>query len=43
MIPGGGGDGSSYSFVADILSDEFKVITHDRRANARSTMNEPQI
>src|SRR4029450_6891920 len=42
MIPGGGGDGGSYSPVADILSDEFKVITYDRRANARSTMNDPQ-
>jgi pimeloyl-ACP methyl ester carboxylesterase len=31
-----------YSRIADILSDEFKVITYDRRANARSTMNDPQ-
>jgi len=42
MIPGGGGDAWLYSFVADILSDEYKVITYDRRANARSTMNDPQ-
>jgi pimeloyl-ACP methyl ester carboxylesterase len=42
MIPGGGGDGGSYSAVADILSDEFKVITYDRRANARSTINDAQ-
>jgi pimeloyl-ACP methyl ester carboxylesterase len=42
MIPGGGGDGGSYSAVADILLDEFKVMTYDRRANARSTMNDPQ-
>jgi pimeloyl-ACP methyl ester carboxylesterase len=42
IIPGGGGDGGSYSAVADILSDEFKVIAYDRRANARSTMNDPQ-
>jgi pimeloyl-ACP methyl ester carboxylesterase len=41
MIPGGLGDGSSYSAVADRLSDEFKVITYDRRANARSSMNHP--
>jgi len=27
---------------ADILSDEYKVITDDRRADARTTMNEPQ-
>jgi pimeloyl-ACP methyl ester carboxylesterase len=42
LIPGGGGDGAAYSLIADILSDEFKVITYDRRANVRSTMNEPQ-
>jgi pimeloyl-ACP methyl ester carboxylesterase len=42
MIPGGDGDGRIYSFVADILSDEYKVITYDRRGNARSTRNEPQ-
>jgi pimeloyl-ACP methyl ester carboxylesterase len=42
MIPGGGGDGGSYSAVADILSDKFKVITYDRRGNAHSTMNDPQ-
>jgi len=42
MIPGGGGDGRVYSFVADILSDEFKVITYDRRANARSIGNKLQ-
>ena len=42
MIPGGGGDSSMYSLVADILSDEYKVITYDRRANSRSTGNHPQ-
>ena len=42
MISGGGGDGGSYSLIAEILSDEYKVITYDRRANARSTMNDPQ-
>jgi pimeloyl-ACP methyl ester carboxylesterase len=41
MIPGGGGDGYAYSFVAGILADEFKIITYDRRANARSSMNHP--
>jgi len=41
MIPGGGGDGGAYAAVADLLSDEFKVITYDRRANARSTMHDP--
>jgi pimeloyl-ACP methyl ester carboxylesterase len=42
MIAPAGGDGYQYSFVADILADEYKVITYDRRANARSTMNDPQ-
>ena len=42
MIPRAGGDAGFYSFVADILSDEYKVITYDRRANSRSTMNDPQ-
>jgi pimeloyl-ACP methyl ester carboxylesterase len=42
LIPGGGGDAAAYSLIAAILCDEFKVITYDRRANARSTMNEPQ-
>ena len=42
MIPPAGGDGWGYSSVAEILSDEYKVITFDRRANARSTMNVPQ-
>ncbi len=42
MVPGGGGNGRAYSFVADILSDEYKVITYDRRGNARSTRNDPQ-
>lgn len=41
MIAGGGGDGKWYTLVANILSDEYKVITYDRRANARSTMNHP--
>jgi pimeloyl-ACP methyl ester carboxylesterase len=42
MIAPGGGDGWQYSFVAEILADEYRVITYDRRANARSTMNTPQ-
>jgi pimeloyl-ACP methyl ester carboxylesterase len=41
MIPGGGGDGRMYSSVAELLSDRYKVITYDRRANARSTGNDP--
>lgn len=42
MISAGGGDGDYYAAVADLLCDEYKVITYDRRANARSTMNNPQ-
>lgn len=42
MISAGGGDGDYYAAVADLLSDEYKVITYDRRANARSTMHDPQ-
>lgn len=42
MIPGGGGDAGFYSFAAEILSDEYKVITYDRRGNSRSTRNDPQ-
>ena len=41
LIAGGGGDGDLWLPLADLLSDEFKVITYDRRANARSTMNNP--
>jgi pimeloyl-ACP methyl ester carboxylesterase len=41
MIPPAGGDGWQYSHVADILADEYKVITYDRRANGRSSMNNP--
>lgn len=41
MIPGGQGDAGFYSDVAEILSDEYQVITYDRRGNSRSTRNEP--
>lgn len=41
MISGGGGDAEFYSYVADILSDEYQIITYDRRGNSRSTRNEP--
>jgi pimeloyl-ACP methyl ester carboxylesterase len=42
MIAAAGGDAGLYSFVADSLCDEYKVITYDRRGYARSTRNEPQ-
>jgi pimeloyl-ACP methyl ester carboxylesterase len=41
MIPGGGGDGGNYAAIAKRLSDEFKVITYDRRGGGRSTLNNP--
>ncbi|SDC34562.1 alpha/beta hydrolase fold [Melghirimyces thermohalophilus] len=42
LISPGGGDADHFMQLADILSDEFKVMTYDRRSNARSTMNHPQ-
>ena len=42
MIPGAGGDADRYTLVANLLADEYKVITYDRRANCRSTINDPQ-
>ncbi len=42
MIAPGGGDGWQYARVAELLATRFRVITFDRRANGRSTMNAPQ-
>jgi pimeloyl-ACP methyl ester carboxylesterase len=42
MIAGAGGDAERYRLVADLLADEYRVITYDRRATARSTMHHPQ-
>jgi pimeloyl-ACP methyl ester carboxylesterase len=42
LIAPGGGDGWQYAGLADQLADEYKVITYDRRANGRSTLNAPQ-
>jgi pimeloyl-ACP methyl ester carboxylesterase len=41
MIAGGAGDAGYYTFVAEILADEFKVITYDRRGHSRSSRREP--
>ena len=38
LIAGANGNADRYAAVADILADEYKVITYDRRANARSTI-----
>jgi pimeloyl-ACP methyl ester carboxylesterase len=42
MIPGARGDAWWYAPIADVLADEYKVITYDRRANSRSTRHTPQ-
>src|SRR5437763_13729281 len=42
MIPGGGGDGRVYTLAAEILANDYKVITYDRRGNARSSGKAPQ-
>lgn len=41
LISGGGGDAGFYTYVADILADDYEVITYDRRGNSRSTRNFP--
>ena len=42
MISGGGGDAGFYTYVAEILAEEYQVITYDRRGNSRSTWNAPR-
>jgi len=41
FIAPAGGNGDGYLPVARILSDEYRIITYDRRANTRSTRNFP--
>jgi pimeloyl-ACP methyl ester carboxylesterase len=36
LIMGGTGDGGHFDALADLLADEFTVITYDRRGNGRS-------
>ncbi len=36
FIAGSTGDGGHFERIAEILSDEFTVVTYDRRANSRS-------
>ena len=43
FISGGGGDGDLFLPLADSLSDKYKAITYDRRANAGSSMNHPDV
>src|SRR3712207_6715723 len=37
FISGAGGDAGQWGQVADLLADEFTVVTYDRRGNSRST------
>ena len=41
FIAPAGGNGDGYYHVSKTLSEKYKVITYDRRANTRSTMNFP--
>ncbi|HEV7651951.1 MAG TPA: alpha/beta hydrolase [Actinophytocola sp.] len=41
MIPGGGGDASHFTDVADRLADTYTVLGYDRRGNSRSTVDDP--
>jgi len=43
MISGGGGDAAYYSAVADLLADEYTVLTYDRRGNSRSTVDDRSL
>jgi pimeloyl-ACP methyl ester carboxylesterase len=36
FIQGAFGDGGTYEQVAELLADEFTVVTYDRRASSRS-------
>jgi pimeloyl-ACP methyl ester carboxylesterase len=36
LIMGATGDGGHFDALADVLADEFKVVTYDRRGNGRS-------
>jgi pimeloyl-ACP methyl ester carboxylesterase len=41
FIAPAGGNGDGYYGVSKTLSEKYKIITYDRRANTRSTMNFP--
>src|SRR3954452_1656225 len=36
LVMGGSGDAGHFDAIADLLSDEFMVVTYDRRGNGRS-------
>jgi pimeloyl-ACP methyl ester carboxylesterase len=37
LISGGGGEAARYAQIAELLADEFTVVSYDRRGNSRST------
>ncbi len=39
LIVGGGGDCGYYDGLADVLADEFTVLSYDRRGNSRSNLH----
>jgi pimeloyl-ACP methyl ester carboxylesterase len=40
LIVGGGGDCGYYSALAEVLADEYTVLTYDRRGNSRSPIHQ---
>src|SRR6187431_1884048 len=36
LVMGGSGDGGHFDAIADLLCDEFTLVTYDRRGNGRS-------
>jgi len=44
LIPGATGDAGHFASTAELLSDEFTVITYDRRGNSRSRVtSDPEL
>jgi pimeloyl-ACP methyl ester carboxylesterase len=42
LIAGGAGDASSYARMADYLTEQYTVVSYDRRGYARSPLEDPQ-
>lgn len=43
LITGGGGDAGYYSTLADLLAQQFTVLTYDRRGNSRSLLQHDPV
>src|SRR5687768_9742694 len=41
LIPGGLGDGRVFEDAAELLADNFTVLTYDRRGHSGSTIHDP--